>query len=138
MLDSILIDVVKRSANEARDYAESCMGMTEGGIAVEIICYDKNGDYDYSLMIDRPFGKARKHREYRDFLMGQVKDAHSRLVGGQKPIPVGWEGSSIVYEYRSLSYDNDGGNFSVIIGAVGGSERQNRRLTEFIANAISE
>ena len=138
MLDSILIAAVRESVEAARDYASSCMGIQEGDIAVEILEFNEDGEREFSFMITRPFGKAKQNRKYCDFLENEVSDAHHRLLHDDKPLPVSWEKSPIVYEYRNLSYENNKGSYSVLIGVLGGSERQNRRLAESIADDISK
>ncbi len=138
MLDGILIATVRQSIEEARDYADSCMGMAKGGIAVEIIEFDEEGEREFTCLFARPIGEAKRDRRYCSFLEKEVSDAHARLLGDEEPLNVGWEGSTIVYEYRNLSYENNKGCFSVLIGVLGGSEGQNRRLAESIADDISE
>ena len=136
MLDSIVITAANEAADKARDFAKKNYALSEGGIAIEVIRVDKNGEYNWTCSFERIIGE-NPHPQYRKVLREYTSSSHGGLLNGQPKAPLGWFGSPYVCLHDEIVSPNGDERFSIMACAIGGTRKQNETLAQFVLNSIA-
>jgi len=141
MLDSTLIDVVNVSMEETRKWVESEMNLNRLVACVEIRGITRSEKSrtkcGFSYTTALATGEAESDESFREFLQKQIHSAHFHLLKGENVPMMAWGASPVIIKRVERRDRKNGFDYSIAVGAVGGTRQENNTIVDAIISDIS-
>lgn len=140
MLGSTLIDAVNKIMEETQKLIEDEMNPSQLAACAEVrgITHDDKGrmvcGFLYTTTI--AIGKASSNEAFRDYLTSNLHEAHTHLLKDEGFPAISWESSPFIYANTKRSYANENRDYSIAIGAIGGTREENQTVVDTVLNGI--